>query len=75
MMTGIGAVAVRQPCVPDREADATDPIASRFSPPYMRRSAAALLGKRAAGLSATTGRPEARLARRARRRGKAQSID
>ena len=89
VMTGIGPVAVRQPRVRDREADATDPDASgsrRRSlgecdafvrlPPYMRRSKsietllpilylkgistgdfsealAALLGKDAAGLSAS----------------------
>jgi len=35
-MTGIGPVAVRQPRVRDREADATDPTASGF----LRRSAA-----------------------------------
>jgi len=79
-MTGIGPVAVRQPRVRDREADATDPDRTRFSPsilpPYMRRSKsietllpillpegistgdfsealAALLGKDAAGLSAS----------------------
>src|ERR1700731_524946 len=79
-MTGIGPVAVRQPRVRDREADATDPDRIRFSPsilpPYMRRSKsietllpilylkgistgdfsealAALLGKDAAGLSAS----------------------
>ncbi|WP_425995468.1 IS256 family transposase, partial [Afipia sp. DC4300-2b1] len=56
VMTGIGPVAVRQPRVRDREADATDPDRIRFSPsilpPYMRRSAA-LLGKDAAGLSAS----------------------
>ena len=42
VMTGIGPVAVRQPRVRDREADATDPDRIRFSPsilpPYMRRS-------------------------------------
>ncbi|MET4483917.1 hypothetical protein ABIB66_008488, partial [Bradyrhizobium sp. F1.13.3] len=42
MMTGIGPVAVRQLCVRDREADATNPDRIRFSPsilpPYMRRS-------------------------------------
>ena len=80
VMTGIGAVAVRQPRVRDREADAADPGRIRFSPsilpPYMRRSKsietllpilylkgistgdfsealAALLGKDAAGLSAS----------------------
>ena len=80
VMTGIGPVAVRQPRVRDREADATDPDRIRFSPsilpPYMRRSKsietllpilylkgistgdfsealAALLGKDAAGLSAS----------------------
>ena len=80
VMTGIGAVAVRQPRVRDREADATDPDRIRFSPsilpPYMRRSKsietllpilylkgistgdfsealASLLGKDAAGLSAS----------------------
>ena len=80
VMTGIGPVAVRQPRVRDREADATDPDRIRFSPsilpPYMRRSKsietllpilylkgistgdfsealAALLGKEAAGLSAS----------------------
>src|ERR1035441_11121586 len=41
-MTGIGPVAVRQPRVRDREADAADPDRIRFSPsilpPYMRRS-------------------------------------
>jgi putative transposase len=41
-MTGIGPVAIRQPRVRDREADATDPDRIRFSPsilpPYMRRS-------------------------------------
>jgi len=79
-MTGIGPVAVRQPRVRDREADATNPARIRFSPsilpPYMRRSKsietllpilylkgistgdfsealAALLGKDAAGLSAS----------------------
>ena len=79
-MTGIGPVAVRQPRVRDREADAADPDRIRFSPsilpPYMRRSKsietllpilylkgistgdfsealAALLGKDAAGLSAS----------------------
>ena len=78
-MTGIGPVAVRQPRVRDREADAADPGRIRFSPsilpPYMRRSKsietllpihlkgistgdfsealAALLGKDAAGLSAS----------------------
>ncbi len=80
VMTGIGPVAVRQPRVRDREADAADPERIRFSPsilpPYMRRSKsietllpilylkgistgdfsealAALLGKDAAGLSAS----------------------
>jgi putative transposase len=68
VMTGIGPVAVRQPRVRDREAAATDPGRIRFSPsilpPYMRRSKsietllpmealAALLGKDAAGLSAS----------------------
>ncbi|MGY3362771.1 hypothetical protein ACVWZK_009434 [Bradyrhizobium sp. GM0.4] len=80
VMTGIGPVAVRQPRVRDREADAADPGRIRFSPsilpPYMRRSKsietllpilylkgistgdfsealAALLGKDAAGLSAS----------------------
>src|SRR6476659_5541863 len=80
VMTGIGPVAVRQPRVRDREADAADPDRIRFSPsilpPYMRRSKsietllpilylkgistgdfsealAALLGKDAAGLSAS----------------------
>jgi len=80
VMTGIGPLAVRQPRVRDREADATDPDRIRFSPsilpPYMRRSKsietllpilylkgistgdfsealAALLGKDAAGLSAS----------------------
>ncbi|MET4754625.1 transposase-like protein [Bradyrhizobium sp. RT11b] len=42
VMTGIGPVAVRQPRVRNREADATDPDRIRFSPsilpPYMRRS-------------------------------------
>src|SRR5438132_11074174 len=42
VMTGIGAVAVRQPRVRDREANPTDPDRIRFSPtilpPYMRRS-------------------------------------
>ena len=42
VMTGTGPVAVRQPRVRDREADATDPDRMRFSPsilpPYMRRS-------------------------------------
>src|SRR4051812_44067474 len=79
-MTGIGPVAIRQPRVRDREADASDPDRIRFSPailpPYMRRSKsietllpilylkgistgdfsealAALLGKDAAGLSAS----------------------
>ena len=32
VMTGIGPVAVRQPRVRDREADATDPDRIRFSP-------------------------------------------
>ena len=40
VMTGIGPVAVRQPRVRDREADATDPDRIRFSPsilpPYRR---------------------------------------
>jgi transposase-like protein len=80
VMTGIGPVAVRQPRVRDREADAADPDRIRFSPAilprYMRRSKsietplpilylkgistgdfsealAALLGKDAAGLSAS----------------------
>ncbi|MGY3413006.1 putative transposase [Bradyrhizobium sp. GM5.1] len=80
VMTGIGPVAVRQPRVRDREADAADPGRIRFSPsilpPDMRRSKsietllpilylkgistgdfsealAALLGKDAAGLSAS----------------------
>src|SRR5712672_4527729 len=80
VMTGVGAVAVRQPRVRDREANPTDPDRIRFSPsilpPYMRRSKsietllpilylkgistgdfsealAALLGKDAAGLSAS----------------------
>ncbi|MGY2933155.1 transposase-like protein [Bradyrhizobium sp. GM6.1] len=80
VMTGIGPVAVRQPRVRDREADAADPGRIRFSPsilpPYMRRAKsietllpilylkaistgdfsealAALLGKDAAGLSAS----------------------
>ncbi|MGY3621609.1 putative transposase [Bradyrhizobium sp. USDA 10063] len=80
VMTGIGPVAVRQPRVRDREANAADPGRIRFSPsilpPYMRRSKsietllpilylkgistgdfsealAALLGKDAAGLSAS----------------------
>ena len=80
VMTGIGPVAVRQPRVRDREADAANPDRIRFSPsilpPYMRRSKsietllpilylkgistgdfsevlAALLGKDAAGLSAS----------------------
>src|SRR5260370_38087352 len=79
-MTGIGPVAVRQPRVRDREADATDPDRIRFSPsivpPYVRggesmgtllrivylkgistgdfsEALAALLGKDAAGLSAS----------------------
>ncbi|SIO66908.1 Transposase, Mutator family [Bradyrhizobium erythrophlei] len=42
VMIGIGPVAVRQPRVRDREADAADPDRIRFSPsilpPYMRRS-------------------------------------
>lgn len=42
VMTGIGPVAVRQPRVRDREADAADPDRIRFSPsilpPYMCRS-------------------------------------
>ena len=42
VMTGIGAVAVRQPRVRDREAAAGDPGRIRFTPtilpPYMRRS-------------------------------------
>ncbi len=42
VMTGIGPVAVRQPRVRDREANAADPDRIRFSPsilpPYMRRS-------------------------------------
>ena len=42
VMTGIGAVAVRQPRVRDREAACDDPGRIRFSPtilpPYMRRS-------------------------------------
>ncbi len=42
VMTGIGAVPVRQPRVRDREAAAGDPRRIRFSPsilpPYMRRS-------------------------------------
>src|SRR5260370_15583370 len=42
VMTGIGPVAVRQPRVRDREADATDPDRIRLSPtillPYVRRS-------------------------------------
>ncbi len=80
VVTGIGPVAVRQPRVRDRGADAADPDRIRFSPsilpPYMRRSKsietllpilylkgistgdfsealAALLGKDAAGLSAS----------------------
>jgi transposase-like protein len=80
VMTGIGAVAVRQPRVRDREAACDDPGRIRFSPtilpPYMRRSKSietllpilylkgistgdfsealtALLGKDAAGLSAS----------------------
>src|ERR1700752_5461289 len=44
VMTGIGPVAVRQPRVRDRDADAADPGRIRFSPallpPYMRRSKA-----------------------------------
>jgi putative transposase len=43
VMTGIGPVAVRQPRVRDREADATDPDRIRFSPsilpPYNSRVA------------------------------------
>ncbi|MGH7117560.1 MAG: IS256 family transposase [Gemmataceae bacterium] len=81
IMTGIGPVAVRQPRVRDRKANADDPTRVRFTPailpPYARRSKsldtlipilylkgvstgdfaqtlAALLGKDAAGLSATT---------------------
>ena len=81
VMTGIGPVAVRQPRVRDREADARDPSRIRFTPailpPYARRSKslemlipilylkgistgdfeealAALLGKDAPGLSAST---------------------
>ncbi len=81
VMTGIGPVAVRQPRVRDREADADDPGRIRFTPailpPYARRSKslevlipilylkgistgdfeealAALLGKDAPGLSAST---------------------
>jgi transposase-like protein len=81
VMTGVGAVAVRQPRVRDRQAAADDPARIRFSPsilpPYMRRSRsietllpilylkgistgdfsealAALLGKDASGLSAST---------------------
>src|SRR5438309_10413401 len=101
-MTGIGPVAVRQPRVRDREADAADPGRIRFSPsilpPYMRRSKsietllpmlylkgistgdfsealAALLGKDAAGLSASGHRsPEGWLARRARRVAEARSV-
>ena len=42
IMTGIGPVAVRQPRVRDREADADDPTRIRFTPailpPYARRS-------------------------------------
>jgi transposase-like protein len=42
IMTGIGAVAVRQPRVRDREAGAEDPARIRFTPailpPYARRS-------------------------------------
>ena len=80
VMTGIGPVAVHQPRVRDREADATDPrphpVLSVDPPPYIRRSKsietllpilylkgistgdfsealAALLGKDAAGLSAS----------------------
>ncbi len=41
-MTGIGPVAIRQPRMRDRQADASDPDRIRFSPsilpPYMRRS-------------------------------------
>jgi len=81
VMTGIGAVGVRQPRVRDREASADDPERIRFTPiilpPYARRSKslemlipilylkgistgdfeealAALLGKDAPGLSAST---------------------
>lgn len=81
VMTGIGAVGVRQPRVRDREAGADDPERIRFTPtilpPYARRSKslemlipilylkglstgdfaealAALLGKDAPGLSAST---------------------
>ena len=81
VMTGIGAVAVRQPRVRDREAGADDPERIHFTPailpPYARRSKslemlipilylkgistgdfeealAALLGKDAPGLSAST---------------------
>jgi len=81
VMTGIGAVGVRQPRVRDREAGADDPERIRFTPtilpPYARRSKslemlipilylkgistgdfeealAALLGKEAPGLSAST---------------------
>jgi len=81
VMTGIGAVAVRQPRVRDRGADAHGPGRIRFTPailpPYVRRSKsleavlpvlylkgistgdfeealAALLGKDAPGLSAST---------------------
>ena len=81
VMTGIGAVAVRQPRIRDREAAAVDPDRIRFTPsilpPYARRSRslevlipilylkgistgdfeealAALLGKDAPGLSAST---------------------
>ena len=81
VMTGIGAVGVRQPRVRDREAGADDPERIRFTPtilpPYARRSKslemlipilylkgistgdfeealAALLGKDASGLSAST---------------------
>jgi putative transposase len=81
IMTGIGAVAVRQPRVRDRDAAADDPERIRFTPailpPYARRSKslemlipilylkgistgdfeealAALLGKDAPGLSAST---------------------
>ena len=81
VMTGIGAVTVRQPRVRDREAAAADPGRVRFTPAilplYARRSKsietllpilylkgistgdfsdalAALLGRDAAGLSATT---------------------
>ena len=81
VMTGIGAVAVRQPRVRDRDSGAADPDRIRFMPsilpPYARRSRslevlipvlylkgistgdfeealAALLGKDAPGLSAST---------------------